>query len=126
MNEILLNILSIVVTAVILPLISFAGTKLISFLNSKIKDEKAKELLTKATSIVTNAVRTVFQTYVESLKKSGSFGVEAQKEALLKAKDIALGQMTNELKEYIIKEYGDIDSWLTTQIEATINLLKSQ
>ena len=33
------------VTAVILPLISYAGTRLISYLNSKIKNEKAKDLL---------------------------------------------------------------------------------
>ena len=125
MNEILLNILSVVVTAVILPLISYAGTRLISYLNSKIKDEKARELLTQATGVVTNAVRAVFQTYVESLKKSGNFGAEAQLEALNKAKEIALSQLSEEVKEYITTNYGDINNWLTTQIEATINLIKN-
>lgn len=125
MNEVLLNILSVVVTAVILPLISYAGTRLISYLNSKIKDEKAKEFLSQATTVVTNAVRAVFQTYVESLKKSGNFGAEAQLEALNKAKDIALSQLSEEVKDYIAKNYGDINNWLTTQIEATINLIKN-
>ena len=36
MNEILLNVLSVLLTAVILPLISIAGTQLIKFINSKI------------------------------------------------------------------------------------------
>ena len=125
MNEVLLNILSVVVTAVILPLISYAGTRLISYLNSKIKDEKAKEFLSQATTVVTNAVRAVFQTYVDSLKKSGNFGAEAQLEALNKAKDIALSQLSEEVKDYIAKNYGDINNWLTTQIEATINLIKN-
>ena len=125
MNEVLLNILSVVVTAVILPLISYAGTRLISYLNSKIKDEKAKEFLSQATTVVTNAVRAVFQTYVDSLKKSGNFGAEAQLEALNKAKDIALSQLSEEVKDYITKNYGDINNWLTTQIEATINLIKN-
>ena len=125
MNEVLLNILSVVVTAVILPLISYAGTRLISYLNSKIKDEKAKEFLSQATTVVTNAVRAVFQTYVESLKKSGNFGADAQLEALNKAKDIALSQLSEEVKDYIAKNYGDINNWLTTQIEATINLIKN-
>ena len=125
MNDVLLNILSVVVTAVILPLISYAGTRLISYLNSKIKDEKAKEFLSQATTVVTNAVRAVFQTYVESLKKSGNFGAEAQLEALNKAKDIALSQLSEEVKDYIAKNYGDINNWLTTQIEATINLIKN-
>ena len=125
MNDILLNILSVVVTAVILPLISYAGTRLISYLNSKIKDEKAKEFLSQATTVVTNAVRAVFQTYVESLKKSGNFGADAQLEALNKAKDIALSQLSEDVKDYIQTNYGDINNWLTTQIEATINLLKN-
>lgn len=126
MNELLMNILSVVVTAVILPLISFAGTKLISYLNSKIKDQNARELLTQATTIVTNAVRSVFQTYVDSLKASGSFDEQAQKQALTKAKDIALSQMTDEVKAFIDKNYGSIDAWLTTTIEATINLIKNK
>ena len=57
MNEILLNILSVVVSAVVLPLISLIGAKLVSFINTKINDEKASKLLSKATEIVTNAVR---------------------------------------------------------------------
>ena len=125
MNEVLLNILSVVVTAVILPLISYAGTRLITYLNSKIKDEKSRELLIQATDVVTNAVRAVFQTYVDSLKKSGNFGAEAQIEALNRAKDIALSQLSDEVKNYITTNYGDINNWLTTQIEATINLIKN-
>ena len=46
-------------------------------------------------------------------------------EALNKAKDIALSQLSEEVKDYITKNYGDIDNWLTTQIEATINLIKN-
>ena len=125
MNEILLNILSVVVTAVILPLISYAGTKLVSYLNSKIQNEKTKDLLAQATLVVTNAVRAVFQTYVDSLKKSGNFGKEAQIEALNKAKEIALAQLSEDVKDYINKNFGGVDSWLTTQIEATINLIKN-
>ena len=126
MNEILFNILSVVVTAVILPLISFAGTKLITWLNTKIKDENGKIQLTVATTIVTNAVRSVFQTYVEALKKSGSFDAESQKIALTKAKDEALSQMSADVKEYITTNNGDLETWLTTQIEATINILKNK
>ena len=125
MNEILLNILSIVLMTVILPLLSYGVTRLITYLNSKIKDEKAKKLIIQATEIVTNAVKTVFQTYVDSLKKSGNFNKDSQLEALEKAKDIALSQLNEDIKEYITKNYGDINIWLTTQIEATIDSLKN-
>ena len=126
MNEILMNIISVVVTAVILPLISFAGARLIAWLNAKVKDENSKIQLTVATTIVTNAVRSVFQTYVDTLKKNGTFDLESQKIALTKAKDEALAQMTDDIKEYITKNYGDLETWLTTQIEATINILKNK
>lgn len=114
MNEIILNIISVVVTAIILPLISYAGARLITWLNTKIKDENAKQQLTVATDIVTNAVRSVFQTYVESLKKNGTFDKESQKAALIKAKNDAFAQMTDEIKEYITKNYGNLETWIIT------------
>lgn len=126
MNDILLNILSVVVTSIVLPLLTYAGTRLITYLNSKIKDTNARILLTTATDIVINAVRSVFQTYVDSLKASGSFDAQAQTVALTKAKDIALEQMTDEVKNFIAKNYGSVDAWLTTTIESTINLIKNQ
>lgn len=126
MNEIILNIISVVVTAVILPLISYVGARLITWLNTKIKDENAKQQLTVATDIVTNAVRSVFQTYVEAMKKNGTFDKESQKAALIKAKNDALAQMTDETKEYITKNYGNLETWIITQIESTINILKNK
>ena len=126
MNDILLNVLSVVVTSIILPLITYAGARLITYLNSKIKDTNARILLTTATDIVINAVRSVFQTYVDSLKASGSFDAQAQTVALTKAKDIALEQMTDEVKNFIAKNYGSVDVWLTTTIESTINLIKNK
>ena len=126
MNEIIINIISVVVTSIVLPLISIAGAKLIQFINSKIKNNKAADLLTTATTIVINAVRSVFQTYVEALKKEGSFNKDAQIIALNKAKDIALTQMTDEVKDYLVTTYGSLDSWLDTNIEATINILKNR
>ena len=44
MNEIIINIISVVVTSIVLPLISIAGAKLIQFINSKIKNNKAADL----------------------------------------------------------------------------------
>ena len=125
MNEIIINIISVVVTSIVLPLVSIAGAKLIQFINSKIKNNKAADLLTTATTIVINAVRSVFQTYVEALKKEGSFNKDAQIIALNKAKDIALTQMTDEVKDYLVTTYGSLDSWLDAKIEATINILKN-
>ena len=125
MNQILLNILAAVTTCIILPLISFLGIKLSQWLSTKIKDEKAAALFKKATEIVTNAVRVTFQTYVESLKNSGSFGKDEQLIALNKAKDIITSELTEELKAFISENYGDLETWIKNQIEASIYKLKN-
>lgn len=125
MNEIILNIISVLVTAVVLPLISLGGTQLIKLINSKIKNDNATKLLTEATTVVTNAVRCVFQTYVESLKAEGKFDAQSQEIALKKARDITLSQLNEDAKEYIKNNFGDINNWINTQIEASINLLKN-
>ena len=125
MNQILLNILAAVTTCIILPLISFLGIKLSQWLSTKIKDEKAAKLLTQSTEIVVTAVQSVFQTYVESLKNSGTFDKTAQVEALNKAKAIVTSELTVELKDFIVSNYGDLESWITNQIEASIYKLKN-
>lgn len=126
MNEILINIISVLVTAVIIPLISIGGTQLVKLIHSKIKNAETAKQLATATQIVTSATRAVFQTYVESLKAEGKFDAHSQLVALERAKDIALNQMKDDVKEYITNNYGSLDSWLTIQIEATINLLKNK
>ena len=125
MNQILLNILAAVTTCIILPLISFLGIKLSQWLSTKIKDEKAAALFSKAIGIVTNAVQVTFQTYVESLKNSGSFGKEEQAIAFDKAKAIIASELTEELKAFITQNYGDLQTWITNQIEASIYKLKN-
>ena len=125
MNEILLNILSVATTAIVLPLISFLGVKLTQWLNSKVKGDRAKALLNRANEIVLDAARTVFQTYVEGLKKEGSFDAKAQEAALGKAKAIVLSELTEELKTFVTQNYGDLTAWVTNAIEASIYKLKN-
>ena len=125
MNQILLNILATVVTCIILPLISFLGVKLTQWLNTKIKDEKGQNLINGAVDIVLNAVRSVFQTYVEALKESDNFNADAQKIAFNLAKSIVLKQLSEDAKQYIATNYGDLEEWIRNQIEASIYKLKN-
>ena len=124
MNDIIISIISVVVTTVVLPLITLGGTKIIQYLNQKIKDEKTRNILTGITQIVERAVRSVFQTYVETLKKAGTFDKEAQANALSLAKAEVLKELNNDTREFITSNYGDLPDFITNQIEATIYLLK--
>lgn len=61
----------------------------------------------------------------ETLKKQGNFNKDAQLIALNKAKDIVLAQLSEDIKEYINKNFGNVDTWINAQIEASINTLKN-
>ena len=126
MNEIIISIISVVVTSVVLPLITLGGTKLIQLINQKIKDEKTRNILTGLTTIVERAVRSVTQTYVDTLKKNGKFDQEAQLVALSLAKDEVLRELNTETRIFIETDYGNINDFVTTQIESTINLIKTK
>lgn len=124
MNELLLNILSVVVTTIIIPLITFLGIKLNNFLKTKVQNEKMQKYLDAATKAVTLAVTTTTQTYVDNLKKSGEFTAEAQQEAFKRAKEKALALITQDAKNALEALYGDFNEWLTLQIETTVKDLK--
>lgn len=124
MNDIIISIISVVVTTVVLPLITLGGTKLIQLINQKIKDEKTRNILTSLTQTIERVVRSVTQTYVESLKKDGKFDQEAQIKALTLAKEAILAELNVETRTFIETTYGSVDSFVTSQIESTINLLK--
>lgn len=126
MNEILINILGVVVSVVVLPLISVVGTYLVKFINSKMKNDSNIQLLTDAITIVTNAVKAVMQSYVENLKKNNSFDDESKKIALQLAKDLATEQMSEDIKNYLYDNFGSVETWLTSQIEAIIYSLKKE
>ena len=105
-------------------LMSWGVSRLIVWLNGKIKDEKMRRHAQAIIEIVYNAVQAVFQTFVEALKDDGKFTEEEQKIAKQKCMDIILGQLTPELKAYIEENFGDLTAYLSNQIEAVIYQLK--
>lgn len=121
-QTILLSIISIVLTA----LISWAAERLIAFINSKISNSKYAKYLTDAVDVITRAVKTTYQTYVQSLKDKDMFTAEAQKEALTMAKDMTLKQLSTDVKQYITDNFGDIETWLNGTIESIIYDLKNK
>lgn len=124
MNELLLNIISVVVTSILIPVIVFLGNKLSAYLKNKIENEKLQKYVDQATNAVVLAVTSTAQTYVDALKKAGEFNEDTQKLAFNKAKDQALKLITVEGQKAIETLYGDFDEWLTAFIEATVKEIK--
>lgn len=105
-------------------LASWLTVVITNFFNSKIKDKTIARRASQLTTIILNAVKFTTQTFVDDLKKNGKFTSEAHLEALERTKSAVKNQLTEELKEYISETYGDIESYLTSAIEAQIYTLK--
>ena len=98
---------------------------LVDFLNQKIKDKKIARWSTDLFQIVMSAVQTVFQEFVDTMKKNGKFDEAAQKEAKERAYNIIINQLTPELQNYIKENFGDIKDYIMNQIEAMVYQLKN-
>lgn len=119
--DIIWSVVGIVATG----LVSWATATLVAWLNTKIENEKAAKWASDLTSIVSNAVLGVTQTFVDTMKKEGKFDEAAAKEAKDKAMAIIMGQLTPELKDYVTSNFGDMTEYLGNLVEATVKCLKS-
>ena len=126
-----MEILSKIFELCVIPLIGILTSYLIVFIRmkkqelvNKTEDEKAKKYLDMIGETIIDCVLATNQTYVDSLKAQGAFDAEAQKIAFQKTYDMVIKFLSNEAKEYIAEAYGDITEYLTSKIEAQVNLNK--
>ena len=120
-QSILLSVVSVVLTA----LASWLTQRLIAWINSKISNSKNAKYITEAVEVVARAVKVTYQTFVQTLKDKNIFDKEAQLQALNQAKEMALSQLSQDVKDYIESNFGDIESWINNMIESTIYDLKN-
>lgn len=105
-------------------LATWLTTYIVGWFNQKIKDKKIARWSSEVFQIIMSAVQTVFQSFVDVLKKEGKFGPEQQEEARQRAYNIIVSQLTPELKKYIEENFGDMKEYIMNQIEAMIYNLK--
>lgn len=106
-------------------LATWLTTFLVNLLNQKIKDAKLARWSSELLQIIMSAVQTVFQEFVDTMKKAGKFDEAAQKEAKERAYKIITSQLTSELQTYITNNFGDMKEYLMNQIEAMVYNLKN-
>ncbi|MGN0298478.1 MAG: hypothetical protein ACI4C1_04735 [Lachnospiraceae bacterium] len=123
------DILYVVMTA-ILPIITIY---LVNFINTKIgtdvienEDNTTDVVIKRVTETVSTIIKAVNQTYVDSLKKSGTFNDEAKIIAKNKALNIAKSMIADKTKQIIEEIYVNFDVYLDTLIEAAVNTEKNK
>lgn len=113
------------ILVIITGLFAWGMERFVAWLNTKIKASKLSTKLNEAKEIVQNVVKKVYQSYVQDRKKAGGSLTEEQKaEAKQMTIDECKALINDNLQKYIMKKLGNLDTWLGTQIEATIYTLK--
>ena len=127
MPEIVIQIIQVC----IIPLFGILTKFLVDFLsakrdelNSKTDNEIAQKYTNMVYKTVVDCVISTNQTFVESLKKSGSFDEAAQKEAFNRTMNAVMTILSDDAKEYIAEVTGDLNTYLTQLIEAEVNKRK--
>lgn len=126
MTQEILNIFLSALGVILTGLASFVVAKFTQWINGKIADKKAANYLTTILNLVVDCVKETYQTYVETLKKEGKFDKEAQEKALNLCLNKIKEQITTEIKDYIVNNFGDIDGYLKSLIESTLYNLKNK
>ena len=116
----------------IIPLLTVLTAYFIKFVNAKsaeigtkVENETQKKYLEMLNSTITDCVIATTQTYVDSLKKQGTFDVEAQKVAFTMTYESVVKLLTDEATEYLNEAVGDLQLYIAQKIEAEVNLNKT-
>ena len=128
MSETVILMIREIIEVCLIPLLGVLVTYLVKYINTKSKEleastdnELAKKYISLLSTTITNCVIATNQTYVETLKKQGKFDAEAQKEAFNMTLNAIMALLTDEAKQYLSEIYGDLNTYITNQIEATVN-----
>ena len=126
-----MTILTQLFEMVIFPLLGIATAYLVFLIKAKINELKLKEdddlfnkYLSMLENTITDCVIATTQTYVDSLKKQGSFDADAQKVAFTKTYTNVMKILTEDAKEYLQNALGDLESYVYNKIESEVALNK--
>lgn len=127
-----LNILQQIFELCIIPLLAIITRSLVIYistkkdeLKNKTDNELAKKYLDLLNDTIANCVVATNQTYVEALKKENAFTADAQKAAFEKTYQAVIATLSEEAQKYLPEVVGDLQTYITQKIEASVNQNKA-
>lgn len=127
-----LNILQQIFELCIIPLLAIITRSLVIYistkkdeLKNKTDNELAKKYLDLLNDTIANCVIATNQTYVEALKKENAFTADAQKAAFEKTYQAVIATLGEEAQKYLPEVVGDLQTYITQKIEASVNQNKA-
>lgn len=115
----------------VIPLLGVLTAYLVKYIKIKsaeiqatVDNDTADKYIALLSDTITACVIATNQTYVEALKENNAFTAEAQKEAFKLTYDAVMAVLTEEAEKCLSEIYGDLAAYITTKIEAEVNLSK--
>lgn len=115
----------------IVPLLAVLTGYLVQWIRAKTAEATEKnqkdvfdKYITMLGETIAKCVSATNQTYVDALKKAGSFDAEAQKHAFEMTLNAVMNVLGKDAIEYLTAIYGDLTGYLTTLIEAEVKAQK--
>ena len=115
----------------IVPLLAVLTGYLVQWIKAKTVEATEKnqkdvfdKYITMLGETIAKCVSATNQTYVDALKKAGSFDAEAQKHAFEMTLSAVMNVLGKDAIEYLTAIYGDLTNYLTTLIEAEVKAQK--
>lgn len=129
MKELLFDLLLAVVTAAV-PVLTGYGISYIRQARERAlastDDIKKQGYIKEIADAIEDAVGATSQTYVDALKRAGSFTKEAQEEAASKALAAYLASISPAAMAFAEAAYGDAQAYLKNKIEAEVRKQKNE
>ena len=126
-----LDILYKIFEVALVPILAAATLYVVSLIKikkqellEKTKNETTKKYIEMLDKTICECVIATNQTYVEALKKQGSFDAEAQKEAFRLTYEAVMNILTDDAHEYLGEAIKDLDTYITNKIETEVVLSK--
>jgi hypothetical protein len=126
-----LDILYKVFEVALVPILAAATLYVVSLIKAKkqellekTKNETTKKYIEMLDKTITECVIATNQTYVEALKKQGSFDLDAQKEAFRLTYEAIMNILTDDAHEYLGEVIKDLETYITNKIEAEVVISK--
>lgn len=127
-----LNILQQIFELCVIPLLAIITRSLVIYistkkdeLKNKTDNELAKKYLDLLNDTLADCVIATNQTYVEALKKENAFTADAQKAAFEKTYQAVIATLSEEAQKYLPEVVGDLQTYITQKIEASVNQNKA-
>lgn len=123
LKEVIQTVLVLLVGALVSTLLGLAGLwvhKMFELWKTKVDNEVLKSLIDKLDYIVQKCIEATNQTFVNDIKSGGKLTEEQKKEAFNKTFEDIMNMLSEEDKQKIAEQFGDIPTYITNSIESYI------